>query len=369
MAPPAPGPPPALQGTRLSIRRSMGISQGTHTHVADPAPGAVRVCVERNPSVTAAPDVGRPPRSASLIRPSRKRPGEPHLHTGPVASQDGRCRHFLGDGSGDDSSRRRAAPGAWEYWRAQIEAHRGGGLSQMACCARHGLRKGTFSFCKLRRDIGTGAGRRGAIGMRSGRLPSCRSRSRRRRSWAPRRWRRRWMTRSSSRRGATGARVCGGAWIPRGSSRRFTDSRRRRAPIGSSLARRTVSRRCRAASCVLPAGPFAVHLRLTAAVLAHSIPLTAGRARSARPEANVRCACGSSGAAVCGAGGVMARERGRGEGRGGRWCRLRATGYGSTCRSGRACPRRKARRWQPTWRAGMHWRRASRGDAGLGVLT
>jgi hypothetical protein len=30
---------------------------------------------------------------------------------------------------------------------------------------------------------------------------------------------------------------------------------------------------------------------------------------------NDRCACGSSGAAVCGAGGVMAWERGRGEGR------------------------------------------------------
>ena len=68
---------------------------------------------------------------------------------------------------GDDSSSRRAAPGAWEYWRAQIEAHRGGGLSQMAFCARHGLRKGTFNFCKLRRAVGTGAGRRGAIGMRS----------------------------------------------------------------------------------------------------------------------------------------------------------------------------------------------------------
>ena len=31
-----------------------------------------------------------------------------------------------------------------------------------------------------------------------------------------------------------------------------------------------------------------------------------------------RCACGSSGAAVCGAGGVMAWERGRGEGARGR---------------------------------------------------
>jgi hypothetical protein len=53
---------------------------------------------ERNPNVRAWPDVGRPPRSASLIRPSRKRPGEPHLHTAPVESQDGRCRHFLRDG-------------------------------------------------------------------------------------------------------------------------------------------------------------------------------------------------------------------------------------------------------------------------------
>ncbi len=41
--------------------------------------------------------------------------------------------------------------------------------------------------------------------------------------------------------------------------------------------------------------------RLTAAVCAPSIPLTAGRARSARPEAHVRCACGSSGGSACGA--------------------------------------------------------------------
>src|SRR5262245_11159202 len=35
-----------------------------------------------------------------------------------------------------------------------------------------------------------------------------------------------------------------------------------------------------------------------------------------------------------------------------------STGYGSTCRSGRACRRRKARWWPPTWRAGMHRRRS-----------
>src|SRR5262249_3851410 len=33
-----------------------------------------------------------------------------------------------------------------------------------------------------------------------------------------------------------------------------------------------------------------------------------------------------------------------------------STGYGSTCRSGRACRRRKARWWPPTWRAGTRWR-------------
>ena len=60
------------------------------------------------------------------------------------------------------------------------------------------------------------------------------------------------------------------------------------------------------------------HFRLTAAVCPPSIPVTAGRARSARPEADVRCACGSSGAAGCGAGGVMAWARGRGEGARGR---------------------------------------------------
>jgi hypothetical protein len=42
------------------------------------------------------------------------------------------------------------------YWQAQIEAHRRSGLSQVAFCARHGLRKGTFSFWKwkLKRDAG-----------------------------------------------------------------------------------------------------------------------------------------------------------------------------------------------------------------------
>ena len=45
------------------------------------------------------------------------------------------------------------------YWQAQIEAHRRSGLSQVAFCARRGLRKGTFSFWKwkLKRDAGTGA--------------------------------------------------------------------------------------------------------------------------------------------------------------------------------------------------------------------
>src|SRR5690242_14646441 len=34
-----------------------------------------------------------------------------------------------------------------------------------------------------------------------------------------------------------------------------------------------------------------------------------------------------------------------------------SSGYGSTCRIGRACRRRKARSAPPTWRAGMPWRR------------
>ena len=51
--------------------------------------------------------------------------------------------------------------------------------------------------------------------------------------------------------------------------------------------------------------------RLTAAVRAPSIPLTAGLARSARQAAHVRCACGSSEGAACGAGGVMAWGRRR----------------------------------------------------------
>jgi hypothetical protein len=53
--------------------------------------------------------------------------------------------------------------------------------------------------------------------------------------------------------------------------------------------------------------------RLTAAVRAPSIPLTAGLARSARQAAHVRCACGSSEGAACGAGGVMAWGRGAGK--------------------------------------------------------
>ena len=94
-----------------------------------------------------------------------------------------------------------------------------------------------------------------------------------------------------------------------------------RALIGSTRERRPSSCWRRAASWVLirPVQlPLLSSCRLTAAVCAPSIPLTAGRARSARPEANVRCACGSSGAAVCGAGGVMTWERGRGEGARGR---------------------------------------------------
>ena len=38
--------------------------------------------------------------------------------------------------------------------------------------------------------------------------------------------------------------------------------------------------------------------------------------------------------------------------------RRHLTGYGSTCRNGRACPHRKAPWWPPIWRAGMHWRRS-----------
>jgi hypothetical protein len=55
--------------------------------------------------------------------------------------------------------------------------------------------------------------------------------------------------------------------------------------------------------------------RLTAAVCAPSIPLTAGRARSARPEANERCACGSRWAAASGLGALTGWEPG-GQGRG-----------------------------------------------------
>lgn len=54
------------------------------------------------------------------------------------------------------------------YWRAQVEAHRRSGLSQVAFCAQQGLRKGTFSFWKwkLARDAGA-AGRVGAVAARS----------------------------------------------------------------------------------------------------------------------------------------------------------------------------------------------------------
>ena len=44
-------------------------------------------------------------------------------------------------GSGPRGTRR-------AYWRRQIEAHRRSGLSQVAFCARRGLRKGTLSFWK-----------------------------------------------------------------------------------------------------------------------------------------------------------------------------------------------------------------------------
>jgi hypothetical protein len=54
-------------------------------------------------------------------------------------------------GAGRRSERR-------SYWQAQIEAHHRSGLSQVAFCARHGLRTGTFSFWKwqLKRGAGTG---------------------------------------------------------------------------------------------------------------------------------------------------------------------------------------------------------------------
>jgi hypothetical protein len=60
------------------------------------------------------------------------------------------------------------------YWQAQIEAHRGSGLSQVAFCARHGLRKGTFSFWKwkLTRDAGPSLGRVERRPTRAGTTPA-----------------------------------------------------------------------------------------------------------------------------------------------------------------------------------------------------
>jgi hypothetical protein len=92
---PAPGPPDRrTKGHALIEPQVMGGSQEDEHPLAALALGAVAVG-GTDPSVRASPDVERPPRSASLIRPSRKRPGEPHLQTGPVESQDGRCRHFV----------------------------------------------------------------------------------------------------------------------------------------------------------------------------------------------------------------------------------------------------------------------------------
>jgi len=60
------------------------------------------------------------------------------------------------------------------YWQAQIEAHRRSGLSQVAFCARHGLRKGTFSFWKwkLTRDAGASLGRAGTRATRARTTPA-----------------------------------------------------------------------------------------------------------------------------------------------------------------------------------------------------
>jgi hypothetical protein len=71
----------------------------------------------------------------------------------------------------DMAGRRSARRG---YWQAQIEAHRGSGLSQVAFCARHGLRKGTFSFWKwkLTRDAGPSLGRAGSLATRAGTTPA-----------------------------------------------------------------------------------------------------------------------------------------------------------------------------------------------------
>jgi hypothetical protein len=94
MPSPAPGPPPAAQGTRLSIRRSMGILQGTHMHLADLALTAVQGC-GTEPERQGVARRRAPPAIRVADPPSRKRPGEPHLHTAPVESQDGRCRRWL----------------------------------------------------------------------------------------------------------------------------------------------------------------------------------------------------------------------------------------------------------------------------------
>jgi hypothetical protein len=48
------------------------------------------------------------------------------------------------------------------------------------------------------------------------------------------------------------------------------------------------------------------------------VQIAAARIGAERYVELIRCACGSSGAAVCGAGGVMTWERGRGEGARGR---------------------------------------------------
>ena len=61
-----------------------------------------------------------------------------------------------------------------EYWHAQVEAHRRSGLSQVAFCRRHGLRKGTFSFWKWKvtSTAGVGHGRRAALALRSAERPA-----------------------------------------------------------------------------------------------------------------------------------------------------------------------------------------------------
>jgi hypothetical protein len=60
------------------------------------------------------------------------------------------------------------------YWQAQIEAHRDSGLSQVAFCARRGLRKGTFSFWKwkLTREGDTGPSHPGTRATRTDVTPA-----------------------------------------------------------------------------------------------------------------------------------------------------------------------------------------------------